>query len=167
MKTNLQEMEHVKRLTYERAWLTVPTRHAPAWAETFCTSTARMYEGKKFIAWYVKNGQPRIVELYMVTGLSITCDGPSMTLQTSHGSHIQIGHKPTALAGNALFAWFPAFMDVRYTPRNYDESDSRHRRLTWWVCIRSRMELKDTPVEGVTYFSGVTEFNNLWPDVTF
>jgi hypothetical protein len=151
----------------ESRWLSVGENHKQCWHNLDITRAFVGNLAKRFALWTVKSPDdlaPSIIGVYKITDVNITAEGPTMTLDASHGSRTLVRHRPLALATGRIFVWLPPFMDVRFAPRDYINSDPKYRRLTWNFSVRMAYDSRQPLVPGEVYFSDAKDLLRIWPD---
>jgi hypothetical protein len=165
MKIESTELTSEERNEFDRQWSALYGKKIAAWDILARPLTHTVHRAKRMLVWSLgPDGTPRVLRTYTMTDLLITFAGVSITLTDAAGEVVTITHRPTQIPGHLIYAWLPAFLDVRYAPRSYSDSDPSFRRTTCRLRSRAAGDVRIKPVPGVSYFSDVREFQKICPD---
>lgn len=147
-----------------REWVDRSMRHSALWAE-FQYSTI-MY-GKKdtvFVVWEYHAGLPRLVAALVVEKPYISfVDGVALEVHDLVSDRrIVLDQKPAQIVPG-VFAWIPAFLELRYAPRKYNDNNAA-RHLTVPFCVKTATHPTKSLTEGHRYISTQKEFEARWPN---
>lgn len=157
-----------EQLAREKGWVARRTAGDQAFAALKCTHRDYAYVGRRFIAWTVKDGEPRISAVFRTTDFDLTARGLAIIFKVAIPGYrgegvFRVEAQPTKVPGFDFFLWIPAFCDVHYVPFNYDDPASQWRvSLSLVAKTASRPDLP--PEEGKTYFASKADFNKYWPE---
>jgi hypothetical protein len=156
-----------ERLHQERVWLRRRTQGDELFEKLGCTHATYAYEGRRFVAWTVVDGKPRIEALFRADAIKLTAGGLAVTFDVQRPGHglgrFTATAQPEKVPGLDLFLWMPAFGDIHYVPFKWSDEHS-----PWRVSVSFVAKTGNRPdvgaVEGGRYFATAKEFASYWPE---
>lgn len=156
-----------ERLQQERVWLRRRMQGDELFGQLACTHATYTYVGRRFVAWTVAEGKPRIEAVFRTSQINLTDAGLSVTFDVHRPGHgigrVVASAHPEKVPGLDLFLWMPAFGDVHYVPFKWSDEFS-----PWRVSVSFVAKTANRPdvgaVEGGRYFATVKEFASYWPE---
>ncbi len=160
-----------KNLVQERRWLSRRVAGDAVFAGLLNTRRGHVYFGEYFVYWSVVGGQPAMKALMRVDNIHLGESGLSVRLGVVRPGQEEVetfffGHQPLKVSGLDLYLWLPAFAEVRYTPMDYSNPESKFH-VSVPIVIRSLNRSDEGQDEGCSYFASKSEFVALWPASNF
>lgn len=128
------------------------------------------HEGRMFVAWQAKDGQPQIRALLRISNFALNVEQGlriQVDVSTPDGvSDFWLNERPRQVAGLDLYAWVQAHTDVRFIPLNPDHPGGK-RSLQVSFMSRSASRWEDDRKENALCFDTVAAFSKHWPQHAF
>lgn len=138
------------KIALEKGWLDYMMRDDLEWAECFSIHRIYVTQGTLLTLWQNGN-KPLTVATAQITGATLNLEqGIKLNLDD-----VVVGSKPVRLAPH-LFAWVPAFSDVRFTPSEHNDPRSR-RRMTVPLCIKTLTNPERSRAPGAYYLTKASD----------
>lgn len=123
----------------EKNWTATLMEGTRQWLSNRSSHRIYVFEGDELVVWSTPDGQRPIVDHTLtVSSIGLTSTTGIVIRVVSREKSIALvaGYLPQQVPDTDVFLWVPAFSDVRFAPRRFDEPLSP-RRLTVPLCIKS------------------------------
>lgn len=133
-------------------------------------SMHRLYAqlGREFVVWKCHNKIPVIQDILRVIDITMSPQkGIKIVLESSKTGQptTEINHTPHEMPAATVFGWVPAFPGIRFVPCDFSLGGCSPRQLSVPFCVKVASNPAKDLVENGAYFSSLTEFRDMWPDV--
>lgn len=149
----------------EASWLLDLMKDNPLWQKLESKHLLYAQPDRIFVAWSVHQGQAQVTDVLTIHAAELSLsEGIVLVLAGQSGFTTLVRHQPALIPSLGIFAWVPAFTDLRFTPADYALGGASKRILSVPFFVKVASNPHKHLVEGGDYFSTIQEFKQLWPD---